>query len=92
MRKQLLVMAIGLAGSLTLAGCHDDSSTVPTPPTVTPSVAFEAFVQGQTEQNTCESASPAQTNAVDFTFASDQDDADARDISSVTPACSASVG
>jgi hypothetical protein len=92
MRKHLLVIAMGLAGGLMLAGCKDDGTTVPTAPTVTPSVAFEAFVQGQTEQNTCESTLPAQTNNVDFTFASDQDDADPRDISAVAPACTASSG
>jgi hypothetical protein len=93
MRKHLLVIAMGLGGGLVLAGCHDDGgTTVPTPPTVTPSVAFETFVQTQTEQNTCESTVPAQTNNVDFTFASDQDDADPRDISAVTAACTASAG
>lgn len=92
MRKQLPAIALGLAAGLALAGCHDDSGTVSTPPTVTPSVAFEPFVQTQTEQNTCETTSPASTNNVDFTFASDQDEAEARDVSSVAPACSASAG
>ncbi len=92
MRKYLLVTAIGLAAGLTLAGCNDGGTTVTTPTPVPTSVAFEAFVQNQTEQNTCESTLPAQTNNIDFTFASDQDDADPRDTSTVAPACSATAG
>jgi hypothetical protein len=91
MRKHLLLMALGCTCGLTLIGCHDDGGTVATQPVVTPSIAFEAFVQAQTEMNTCESTSPAQTNGIDFTFASDQDDADARDVSLVTPACTAAA-
>jgi len=92
MRKYLLFVAIGLGGGLSLVGCDDGGGTVPSPPTAVPSVVFESFVQMQTELNTCETTLPAQTNGIDFTFANDQDDADARDISSVVPACTNSAG
>ena len=86
MRKHFQICALGLASGMILAACNDDKHTVP-PSTVTAGVGFEAFVQTLVEINTCDKSEPPDTNTSDFTYASDQDSAQPRDLSTVAPAC-----
>jgi hypothetical protein len=86
--KLLLISGAGIAAVLVLAGCHDDDRISPTPPPATNMpVAFEAFTQAQIQMGTCTTNATVEIDGTTFSFSGDQDDADPRDISGVTPSC-----
>ena len=87
--KHLFVSGAAIAGLLMLAGCHDDNRASPTPPPPATNmpVAFEAFAQTQITMGTCTTTTSVETDGITFSFSGDQDDADPRDISGVTPGC-----
>jgi hypothetical protein len=92
--KRLLILGIGFGGALVLAGCHDDTptSSMPPPPATNMPVAFEAFTQSQVKTATCNTVVAVEIGATTFGFAADQDEADPRDISGVTPGCDTASG
>jgi hypothetical protein len=87
--KHLFVSGVAIAGVIMLAGCHDDdrASPTPPPPATNMPVAFEAFTQTQIKMGTCTTTTTVETDGIIFSFSGDQDDADPRDISGVTPGC-----
>jgi hypothetical protein len=87
--KHLFVSGVAIAGVVMLAGCHDDdrTSSTPTPPATNMPVAFEAFTQTQIKIGTCTTNTTVETDGITFSFSGDQDDAEPRDISGVTPGC-----
>jgi hypothetical protein len=91
--KHLLILGIGFGAALVLAGCHDDTATSSTPPPATNMpTAFETFTQSQVKIATCNSLVAVEIDAATFGFAADQDEADPRDISGVTPGCDTASG
>ncbi len=86
MRKHFQICTLGLACGMILAACKDNTHIVP-PSAATAGVGFEAFVQNLVGINTCDKSEALDTNGIDFTYASDQDTAQPRDISTVAPAC-----
>jgi hypothetical protein len=87
--KLLLISGVGIAAALVLAGCHDDGRTSPmsSPPATNMPVVFEDFTQAQIKTATCTTNATVEIDATTFSFSGDQDDADPRDISGVTPVC-----
>jgi hypothetical protein len=91
--KHLLILGIGFGGALVLAGCHDDTATSSTPPPATNMpLTFEGFTQSQVKIATCNNLAAVEIGATTFDFAADQDEADPRDISDVTPGCDTGSG
>jgi hypothetical protein len=90
MRTQVRAVLLSLAGVVSLAGCGGDDNgggQTPPPPPPPTTQAFEPFVQQQIQQSSCDTLEPASTTATPFTFANDQDTAEPRDVSAVTPGC-----
>jgi hypothetical protein len=88
MRKGVLVLACGGAVALASCGGDDHGGGQPPPTSGGPtSLGYEAYLQQEVKQSSCETNEPVSVANVSFVFGADQDTAEPRDLSAVTPGC-----
>ena len=88
LRRGLWSLAFGSIAVLGACGGDDHGGGSTTPPTgQTSSYGFEPYLQQVVQQSSCDTNTPVTTTNVSFVFAADQDMAEPRDLSQVTPGC-----